>query len=628
VGRLREKKGFATLIEACARLAKQGVGFACEIVGYGPDAARLQASIDAHGLSRHVRLLGKLTHEQLIQRYQAASVFALPCQIAADGDRDGIPNVLLEAMATELPVVSTDVSGIPEVVTHGRTGLIVPPQDAPALAEALAELLADRGLRMRLGRAARATVVKRFSNDTNLRVLCDLLLSVLPHQQKSGRVPMPGDAEIGYILKGFPRLSETFIANEIHLLENMGMKLRLFSIKPGDRGKVHGVVARIHAPIFYLPETSSISQRSLAGWLAENFPRFAAAHWRVLKQSPSRYLATLAAAAAMSWRYRAGSILKPRKVFIKEFTQAGAIAAKLLDKPGVRHLHGHFCHGATTVTWLVSRMTGLPFSFTAHAKDIYQRKLNPGDLLARKLRAARFVATCTAANREYLQQLCPECEVVHTIYHGLDTESFVPAQAALSEPKAPLVLSVGRFVEKKGFNYLVEACARLTAQGTRLRCLIVGEDGAEYARIKGLIEASNLQKLISLKGSVSQEELRLLYAAADLFVLPCQVMDDGDRDGIPNVLAEAMAMGLPVVSTAISGIPELVAHGHDGLLVPERDSLALATAMQQLLASPQLRAELGRAARAKICTVFDSRKTTLRLKKLFVDAVQSREAWT
>jgi glycosyltransferase involved in cell wall biosynthesis len=326
----------------------------------------------------------------------------------------------------------------------------------------------------------------------------------------------------------------------------------------------------------------------------------------------------------MSWRYR-GAILKPRKVFIKEFVQAGAIAAKLLDRPGVRHLHGHFCHGATTVTWFVSRMTGLPFSFSAHAKDIYQRKLNPGDLLARKLRAARFVATCTAANRKYLKQVCPECEVVHTIYHGLDTESFVPAHGTPSNIQAPLVLSVGRFVEKKGFSYLVEACARLASQGTALRCLIVGEDGAEYARIKGLIEASGLQNVISLKGSVSQEELRQLYAAADLFVLPCQVLEDGDRDGIPNVLAEAMAMGLPVVSTAISGIPEIVTHGHDGLLVPERDSLALAAAIERLLASPQLRADLGRAARAKICTVFDSRKTTLRLKDLFLDAVQSRE---
>ena len=436
---------------------------------------------------------------------------------------------------------------------------------------------------------------------------------------------MPGEAEIAYILKGFPRLSETFIANEIHLLECMGVKLRLFSIKHGDNGKVHDVVQRIRAPLFYLPEASSISRRSLGSWLWENFPRFAHAHWHVFRRRPAAYAATLAAATAMSWRYRGGSIFEPRKVFIKEFLQAGAIAAEVLDATSVRHLHGHFCHGATTVTWLVSRMTGLPFSFTAHAKDIYLRKLNPGDLLERKLRAARFVATCTDANHRHLRQVCPECEVVHTIYHGIDTECFAPLRDVSVQTRAPLVLAVGRFVEKKGFQYLVEACASLSAQGTRLRCMIVGEKDAEYERIAATIEALGLRDVVTLAGPVSQEELRQIYAEADLFVLPCRVMDDGDRDGIPNVLAEAMAFGLPVVSTAISGIPELVADGQNGLLVPERDSAALAQAMQRLLASPELRAQLGQAARKKICTVFDSHKTTLRLKDLFLDAIECRE---
>lgn len=438
---------------------------------------------------------------------------------------------------------------------------------------------------------------------------------------------MPGDAEIAYILKGFPRLSETFITNEIHLLENLGMKLRLFSIKPGDKGKVHGVVGRIRAPLYYLPKSSSISGTSLIGWLKDNFPRFAAAHWRVVRQHPLRYLGALASAVAMSWRYRTGSIFEPRKVFIKEFVQAGEIAAQVLVAPEVRHLHGHFCHGATTVTWYVSRMTGLPFSFTAHAKDIYQRKLNPGDLLERKLRAAKFVATCTGANYQHLKQVCPQIDVVHTIYHGLDTDCFAPphTEPIQARNEAPLVLAVGRFVEKKGFSYLIEACARLNAQGTRLRCMIVGEKDTDYARVEAMIRSAQLQDIVELRPAVSQEELRKIYAEADLFVLPCQVMDDGDRDGIPNVLAEAMAMGIPVVSTSISGIPELVADGRDGMLVPERDSAALANAMRQLLESPHLRSQLGQAARGKICAVFDSRQTTQRLKDLFLDAMQRAE---
>jgi glycosyltransferase involved in cell wall biosynthesis len=445
---------------------------------------------------------------------------------------------------------------------------------------------------------------------------------------RASSVTSEREAEIAYVLKGFPRLSETFIANEIQLLESMGMKLRLYSVKPGDSGNVHGVVKRICAPLTYLPQASSISEGALIRWLAQNLPQFARAHWRVLMRRPGGYLRALASALAMSWRYRTGSIFAPRRVFIKEFLQAGAIAAHVLDAPAVRHLHGHFCHGATTITWFVSRMTRLPFSFTAHAKDIYQRKLNPGDLLQRKLQAACFVATCTGANYQYLKQIWPQCEVVHTIYHGLDTERFMPIPGNWAQPQAPLVLAVGRLVEKKGFHYLIEACARLTAQGARLRCLIVGEKDAEYERIERMIGELNLHDVVSLKGAVAQEELKHIYAAADLFVLPCQVMDDGDRDGIPNVLAEAMAMGIPVVSTAISGIPELVANGHDGLLVPERDSAALAQAMQQLLASPQLRAQLGQAARAKICAAFDSRKTTRRLHELFLDALQRAEAAT
>ena len=428
-------------------------------------------------------------------------------------------------------------------------------------------------------------------------------------------------AEIAYIMKGYPRLSETFIANEIHLLETMGMRLRLYSVKRGD-AVVHGVVGRIKAPLTYLPATTSLSGSSLLGWLSVNLPQFAAAHWRVLARRPTAYLQTLATALAMAWQYRR-EITRPRKVFIKEFLQAGYIAAQVLDAPAIRHLHGHFCHGATTITWFASRLTGLPFSFTAHAKDIYQEELNPGDLLKRKLNAAEFVATCTGANHAHLSSLDPQCKVVHTIYHGLDTDYFVPPQRQAGQA-LPLVLAVGRFVEKKGFAYLVEACVKLKASGLRFRCLLVGEKDQALERICALIADSDLADTVSLRNAVTQEELRGIYREAAIFALPCQVMEDGDRDGIPNVLAEAMAMGIPIVSTAISGIPELVDDGVDGLLVPQRNSAALAAALARLLSDPGLRTRLGAAGRAKVCEVFDSKKTTIQLKELFVSAIQSK----
>jgi len=427
--------------------------------------------------------------------------------------------------------------------------------------------------------------------------------------------------EIAYILKGFPRLSETFIANEIHLLESLGIRLRIYSVKAGELDKVHQVVGKIRAPVVYLPEAGPVSERSLWDWLAENLPRFAAAHRALLAQRPLAYLRTLALAVGMSLRYRGGALRPLRKVFIKEFVQAGAIAADVLATPAVRHLHGHFCHGATTIAWFVAGMTGLAFSFTAHAKDIYQKKLNPGDLLARKMRAARFVATCTGANARHLCELGAGRDTVRTIYHGLDVDQFRPPARSRSDA-LPLVLSVGRFVEKKGFQYFVEACARLAASGAAFRALIVGEHGEDYERIARMVAEHGLEGRLALHGPVSQEELRRIYEEAAVFALPCQTMEDGDRDGIPNVLAEAMAMGVPVVSTPISGVPELIDAGRDGLLVPARDGRALAEAIRRLLDSPELSRALASSARAKICERFDSRKTTRALHSLFLDALR------
>lgn len=465
--------------------------------------------------------------------------------------------------------------------------------------------------------------------------------------------------EIGYVVMGFPRISETFISNEIYLLETLGARLRVFAIKHGDKDQVHDSVGLIRAPITYLPPMTSLSGTSLVAWLRRNWANYRAQHARVFKRKPAAYLKTLASALAMSVRYR-NSAFTLRKVFIKEFLQAGHIAAQVLDAGSVRHLHGHFCHGATTITWFVSRMTGLGFSFTAHAKDIYQHDQNPGDLLKRKLDAARFATTCTGANEEHLAERFPDSKLVRTVYHGLDTRYFAPrAQAgdcashecghaghaaanvapaltSNAEPKQidaayvgsaqrslgdaqfePIVLGVGRFVEKKGFRYLIDACAMLKQRGLRFRCVLLGEKGDQLDAIRKQIATVGLEDQVELRGPVTHGQLRETYAQASVFVLPCLVAADGDRDGIPNVLAEAMAMGLPVVTTAISGIPELVDADKDGLVVPERNAAALAAALERILTDATLRAALGAAARAKVCRMFDSRETTRELKALF-----------
>lgn len=430
--------------------------------------------------------------------------------------------------------------------------------------------------------------------------------------------------EVAYVLMGFPRISETFITQEIQLLEQRGARLRLFAVKHGDRDMVHDNVAAIRAPLTYLPRVTSLSGTLLLPWLLRNLPAYWRAHLGVLRRRPLRYLATLASATAMCWRYRPHRMAMPRKVYVKEFLQAGFIARQLLDAPQVQHLHGHFCHGATTVTWFASRMSGLPFSFTAHAKDIYQSEQNPRDLLPRKLRAARFVTTCTDANRQHLAHHHPDCPGVHTIYHGLDTRYFSPAHRL--PPQAgdlPLLLAVGRQVEKKGFRHLVEACALLRDRGLRFRCLIVGEPGDQTQRLREAIAANGLDAIVHMQGALTHERLRELYARAAIFVLPCLVAADGDRDGIPNVLAEAMAMGLPVVTTPVSGIPELVENGRNGVFVRENDHQDLAAALERLLTQEAERERLSAAARQTILEVFDASRTIVTLEQLFTQALHS-----
>jgi glycosyltransferase involved in cell wall biosynthesis len=430
------------------------------------------------------------------------------------------------------------------------------------------------------------------------------------------------DFEIGYILKGYPRTSETFITNEIFLLENEGVHLSIFSLKKLEGQKLHGVVGKIKAPVTYLPETTPSEEDNLAGWLWKNTPNFAASHWKLLRLKPAAYLRALLEAMAMSMRYRAGAFAAPNRAFIKEFMQAGFIALKVLESGRIRHLHAHFCHTATAVAMLASRLSGVPFSFTAHAKDIYRRDMNPGDLLRVKMRRARFVVTCTKANRDFLKLLCPEEGPLRTIYHGLDLSLFTPSNGKIEErggaPPAWLILSAGRMVEKKGFTYLVEACRRLRDQGYEFNCLIIGGGDPQHTEeIRSLIERLNLEKVVTLQQAVTQEELRRIYERATLFALPCQIIESGDRDGIPNVLVEAMAMELPVVSTGISGIPELIEHRENGLLVPQRDAAALAEAIGELLENPALRYQLGRAARVTVRRNFDARQNIRALRNLF-----------
>lgn len=427
--------------------------------------------------------------------------------------------------------------------------------------------------------------------------------------------------QIGYILKGYPRTSETFITNEIRLLEKMGINLSIFSVKKLEGQKNHAMVNDIQAPVDYLPQADPLSETRFSTWLMDNLPKFSFSHKQLIRRKPLSYIKVLAECLWMCIQYRNSFFDWPREVFIKEFLQAGYIANAALKSGQIQHFHAHFCHGSTTIAMFASRMSGIPFSFTAHAKDIYLKSLNPGRLLQKKMRRAEFLVTCTGANEEHLQKLAPEGTKIHRIYHGLDTQLFSvdASNSAAAEEALPIVLSVGRLVEKKGFDFLIRACAILKARGHRFRCQIVG-GGDDYTDVLSrLINELGVQDTVDLHGAVTQEELRDIYRKATLFALPCLVVGNGDRDGIPNVLVEAMSMQVPVISTDISGIPELIENNINGLLVPEKNAEAMADAIEKLLINPEMRQQLSSAGRARVCNDFDSQITTQDLKKLFID---------
>ncbi len=421
--------------------------------------------------------------------------------------------------------------------------------------------------------------------------------------------------EIAYIVKGFPRLSETFISNEVLLLEQSGVTIKLFSVKRPDETLQQDTVSQIKAKPVYLPAVTSVSNTFLPVWLAQNSQPFLKAHVNLAVKQPLTFFSCLFKALSMMIIYRHGLFAKPKKVFLKEFIQAVYIADQIIQSGNIRHIHSHFCHGATTIAWFVSKLTNLPFSFTAHAKDIYQKNQNPGNLLIKKIQAASFVATCTGANKCYLDQLA-DPQKIKLIYHGLDISFFTPEKQN-SEEKIQEILSVGRFVEKKGFNYLIEACALLKIRGLQFHCCIIGEEGEAYPALKTEIEELGLDEQISLEKPKAHNELKQIYQQSDIFALPCQIVNDGDRDGIPNVLVEAMACGLAVVSTNISGIPELIKHQHNGLLVTQKNSEELADALEQLLTDQTLSVQLADKARDTVLKEFDSEKTTQYLHRLF-----------
>src|SRR5947208_10443200 len=301
---------------------------------------------------------------------------------------------------------------------------------------------------------------------------------------------------------------------------------------------------------------------------------------------------------------------------LRHLLEAGYLADVLFGQPAT-HLHAHFASSPALVALLTSRITGLPYTLTAHAKDIYVS--HPDDLRA-KFREARAVVTCTEYNRQHLLSRYPrECGgKLFRVYHGLDASLFrcAPSHTPPPEPQEAVILSVARLVEKKGLDDLLAAAEILRLRGYRFRLEIIGT-GPLRETLNAQAKRFGLEDRVRLLGAQPYEAVCLAYRRASVFALPCRVAADGDRDGIPNVLLEAVASGVPVVSTPVSGIPELVECDRSGLLVEPNNRGILADALDRILESPDLGARLTEAARATLGAHFSLDHCSARLLALF-----------
>jgi glycosyltransferase involved in cell wall biosynthesis len=292
--------------------------------------------------------------------------------------------------------------------------------------------------------------------------------------------------------------------------------------------------------------------------------------------------------------------------------QAGYVANEA-RRLHIEHLHAQFANRPTSVACLASRMTGIPFSFTAHATDIFKTNVDRR-ALAQKIEAAKFVVTVSEFNRRYLEQVTPVPDgKIIRIHNGIDLNRFSPNGVPAPQPLR--MLTVARLVEKKGLPVLIDACRRLRDAGIEFRCDIIGK-GRLRPALREQIKEAGLGKTVHLVGPKTQREVLRYYHAAYLYVLPCVVGSDGNREGLPVSIVEALACGLPVITTPVTGIPEVVEDGKNGFLVPSGDAVALADAITKVVEDPALYQRLCDNARPSVAADFDREETGAALHRL------------
>lgn len=405
---------------------------------------------------------------------------------------------------------------------------------------------------------------------------------------------------IGYVLKKFPRNSETFILNEVLELQRAGADVTVFSLNRPDDGVFHRGLSELKRPVVYL------SGRKPADWLG------------LLRQN----LNLLSPNKERLWD-EFEYLLKAERPDTWNILSVGIDLSLRARELGIDRLHAHFATIAAYVSRAAHAMSGIPYSVTCHAKDIYREGVT-AERFTSLLRKAQFVVTVCEANRRYIEEhRDPARELdLRVLYNGVDVSMFNP-QGRVPESE-PTILSVGRLVEKKGFHILLDAMALLKKDGLTPPCWILGdgEDREQLIHKQRELQLSNVEFL----GMRNQDDVRSYMARASLMALPCIVGSDGNRDALPTVLLEALASGVPIISTPVGGVEEIADHGKAGIIVPPGDPQSLAHEIKELLGSPARQQELAQSGRARAEHCFDLATNVRKLLTWFEQGLANTEA--
>lgn len=405
-----------------------------------------------------------------------------------------------------------------------------------------------------------------------------------------------------YVVRSWPRLSQTFIVNEVLALERLGVDIEIFSMTRSGEPLTQLQVATVRAPVTYLDDRGSAGRLRIRDHLA------------VALRGPRRYVST----AYYAWRNPDLSSGYATATTMQCLSHAVRIARYVhkLRRQGVTvaHLHAHFIHDPALVGLFTGRLSGLPYSVTAHARDLYQI---PRRSLTVRTEHARALLTCCEHNMDYMQDVLPVSSFgrARMIRHGVELRRFTPNDSGRVRKTARLI-SIGRLVEKKGYPDLLMACALLVGDGLKFSLDIYG-DGPLRTQLEQQRDELGLVGVVEFAGEHDSSVIVEALRSADVFVLTSFVTDDGDRDGVPNVVVEAMACGLPVVSTTVGGIPEVVEHRRNGLLAEPHDVAAIASHLAEMLGDVAMRVQFGKEARRTVEVGFDVDAAAIQLSEVF-----------